>query len=63
MPEKLSPDPLLPIAAQLFMEISPERNSIHVQNGGMNELIEARSTDFASFYRLLKTKIERAEDS
>ena len=45
------------------MEISPERNSIHVQNGGMNELIEARSTDFASFYRLLKTKIERAEDS
>ncbi len=62
MPEKLSPDLLLPIAAQLFMEISPERNSTHVQNKDMNELIETRSTDFANFYRLLKTRLEHAED-
>lgn len=63
MSEIISTELLLPIAAELFREITPERSSLTVSNAAAADLIDQRTTDFANFFHQLKAKLEQGETS
>lgn len=63
MSEIISTELLLPIAAELFREITPERSSLTVSNAAVADLIDQRTTDFANFFHQLKAKLEQGETS
>ena len=63
MSEIISIELLLPIAAELFREITPEKSSPTVSDAAVADLIDQRTTDFANFFHQLKVKLEHGETS
>lgn len=63
MSETISTELLLPIAAELFREITPEKSSPTVSDAAVADLIDQRTTDFANFFHQLKAKLEHGETS
>lgn len=61
MSEKISAEILLPIAVQLFTELTPSKNSSLELNTSLKDKLEERAQDFINFYHQLKAGLERDE--